>query len=141
MVKRLVARMRMADFQFLAPPIQQNYVRKIQAHEQMETDEQQKILAANSEYIPTGGYMVVCDIYVGDPANPDKTRRARIPYEAIAWLVKRLEAQGQSLDDLESMNQGAVSQMAQMLLQRRQGAGSNGMAPGPAQQPAMAPQG
>ena len=125
-VKRLVSRKKQADFKFLSPQIQNNYANLISQHEQAEAMRQQKIMAAKSEYIPSGGYMVVCDLYVGDPQNPDKTRRARIPYESLAWLIQQLESQGQSLQQLESMNQGAVAQMADMI-SRKPGAPPDGM--------------
>lgn len=132
MIKRLVSRMRQADFKFLPPEIQQGYQMQMQAHQQAEVDRLAMIQKAEAGFVPTGGYMVVCDLYVSDPANPEKTRRARIPYEALKWLIEKLETQGQSLDELEKMNQGAVSQMAQQLLQRGQGAQANGMAGAPA---------
>lgn len=128
-VKRLVSRKRQADFKYLDPQIQMNYDQLIQMHEQYEVEVQRKLMAAKSEYIPSGGYMVVCDLYVGDPKDPTKTRRARIPYESMAWLIKQLEAQGQSLQQLESMNQGAMAQMAEMATGR--GGSPNGMGGSP----------
>lgn len=128
-VKRLVSRMRQADFKQLPLQVQQNYGRLVQEHEQAEVIVQRKIMAAKSQYIPTGGYMVVCDLYVGDPKDPTKTRRARVPYESMAWLIQQLEAQGQSLAQLEAMNQGAVAQMASMVTGN--GGRLNGMSPNP----------
>jgi hypothetical protein len=128
LIKRLVARMRQADFKFLPPMAQMSYQRFVQALEQQEALRQQKLLAAEQGFIPTGGYMVTTDLYVSDPTNPLKTRRARVPYESLAWLIKTLEDQGNDLDQLESMNQGALSQMAGMIQNR--GPGANGMAPG-----------
>lgn len=114
-VKRLVARMRQADFKYLSPQIQQNYQNKIQVHEQMQSQQLIQMQRAEQGYIPSGGYLVTCDFYVNDPADPNKTRRARLPYESIQWLVKHLEAQGQGLDQLETMNQGAQAQIAGMV--------------------------
>lgn len=71
--------------------------------------------------------MVVVDFYVSDPADPNKTRRARIPYESLKWLIDKLDQQGQTQDELEKMNSGAMAQMAQML---------NNRSPITAQQPA-----
>lgn len=142
MVKRLVSRTRQADFRFLPPVVQQNYSKMIQQYENAITMEQQQIQAAKDGFIPTGGYMVVCDIYVQDPANPANTRRARIPYESIQWLIQRLETQGSSLQQLESMNQGALAQMSQMMVANKQGIPPQGAAPGqrpPMQQPQRPP--
>ena len=115
MVKRLVSRMRQADFSYLDPQVQQNYQQMTQQYEHAISIQQQQIQAAKDGFIPTGGYMVVCDIYVADPASPEKTRRARLPYEALQWLVQRLETQGSGQQQLEDMNQGALAQMSQMM--------------------------
>lgn len=135
-VKRLVARMRQADFKYLSPEIQATYKAKVEVHQQMEAQRLTQLQRAEQGYIPTGGYLVTCDFYVNDPASPDKTRRARLPYEAIQWLVKHLEAQGQSLDELESMNPGAQGQLANMVTSQSFQQGSL-PAPGDANQPPM----
>lgn len=126
MIKRLVKRVRQGDFKFLPPEVQQNYTQMIALHQMAETERLRKLQMAQAGFIPTGGYLVVCDLYVPDPTNPAKTRRARIPYESLTWLIKKLEAQGQSQDELEKMNQGAVEQMAQLLI-NKQDLQSNGM--------------
>lgn len=125
-IKRAVSRMRQPDFKSLNPAIQQRYEQYVMGHQQAEASNIQQIQMAEQGFIPTGGYLVVVDFYVADPQDPAKTRRARIPYEAIKWLIEKLETQGQSLDELEKMNHGALAQMAQQI----QGSGgANGMAP------------
>jgi hypothetical protein len=119
MIKRLIHRMRQPDFRNLAPQIQQNYAMLLQQHEQMETQQQQQLQAAEAGYIPTGGYLVGCDFYVDDPADPGKTRRARVPYQSLDWLIKRLDQQGMGLEKLEGMQQGALSDMASMMLSQK----------------------
>jgi hypothetical protein len=48
--------------------------------------------------------MIGADIYVAyDPQDPTKSRRARIPYDAVKWLLDRLEAQGTSLQGIDGM--------------------------------------
>jgi hypothetical protein len=131
MVKRLVARMRQADFQAMNPKIQQLYAYAVKAHEQAEAKNQAAIQAAAAGYIPTGGYMVTCDLYVQDPLNPGRTKRARIPYQAVEWLVKKLETQGQSLEQLERMNSGAQAEMAGMISSQRALSGAGPMDKGP----------
>ncbi len=116
MVRRLASRKRQADFKYLPAHIQQAYDVLIQIHEQMEADNLAKLQAAEAGFIPTGGYLVTCDFYVADPKDPSKTRRVRLPYEAVQWLIKKLETQGQSLEQLESMQQGAQAQIAEMLI-------------------------
>lgn len=114
MVKRLTARMRMADFQFLAPEIQQNYAMRLAAHEEELALQAKELQAAQAGFIPTGGYLVACDFYVQtDPADPSKTKRVRLPSDALAWLIERLETQGASLEQLESVNDANLVQIAQ----------------------------
>lgn len=114
MVKRLTARMRMADFRFLPPQIQQNYAQRLDAHEQVLADEAQKIQMAESGFIPTSGYLVVCDLYVqSDPNDPEKTKRVRVPSDSLNWLIQKLQTQGASLDQLEQLNQRNLVEIAQ----------------------------
>ncbi len=140
-VKRATSRMRQGDFKFLAPQIQQAFDAYKNAHEQAEAMRQEQIQAAAAGYIPTDGYLVVCDLYVADPKDPAKTRRARLPYSSLQWLIKKLETQGQSLDELENMNQGAVAEMANMITQKRDAGGANGMAQSAPQRGDEMPQG
>jgi hypothetical protein len=127
MIKRLTARMRQADFKMLDPRIQNNYASRLQAHEVAIVKEQEAIKAANSEFIPTGGYLVTCDFYVADPKDPSKTKRVRLPYESVSWLMKRLETQGSSQEALEQMNQGALAEMSKMFVQQTAPGVPNGM--------------
>ncbi len=112
MVKRLTHRMKQSDYRLLPPEVQANYDRKLNEHESMEAFNQEKIMHAKSGYVPTGGYMVVCDIYVPDPADPAKTKRARVPYEALNWLIMRLEEQGTAIAQLDGLPSGALSGIA-----------------------------
>lgn len=114
-IKRLVLRTRKPDFKFLPPQVQQAYAQLIQAHEQMESMRQRQVQQAEQGYIPTGGQLLGCDFFVTDPTDASKTRRARLPSEAINWLVTQLEAQGQSLQQLEGLNGGAQAQIAGMM--------------------------
>lgn len=131
MIRRLVNRVRKPDFKYLPPEIQQNYSEKIMLHQQAEAMRLEQIKAMESELIPTGGFLVSCDFYEADPADPSKTKRVRLPSEAIQWLIKMLQGQGKDLAQLEAMNQGSLAQMAQMLVQKKQGQAYNGMAPVP----------
>jgi hypothetical protein len=120
-IKRLILRSRKPDFRFLPPQVQQAYAMLIQQHEQLESQRQMQVQQAEQGYIPTGGQLLGCDFFVTDPENPSKTRRARLPSEAIQWLVTHLEAQGQSLESLEGLNPGGQGQIAQMMIQQRGG--------------------
>jgi hypothetical protein len=135
MVKRFVSRTRQADFKQLSPEVQANYKQIIQEYEMAISNQQQQIQAAKDGYIPTGGYMVTVQVYVADPTSPGKTRLARVPYEAVQWLIKKLEAQGMGQQQLEQMNAGAMQQVAAQMIQQR---GMQGAPPQPMPQPAMA---
>lgn len=112
MLKRLIHRMKQADFQFLPQGSQMLYARKVKEHEVIIADQQRKMIAAKADLIPSGGYMVTCDIYLPDPMDPSKTKRARIPYEALNWLIKRLEDQGSSIKELSGLPQSSVLSIA-----------------------------
>lgn len=112
-IKKLTLRMRKPDFRFLPPPVQQNYQERVHLHQQMEAKNQEAIQRAQAGFIPTDGYLVTCDFYVPDPGDAAKTKRARVPYTAMAWLIKQLEIQGQSQQQLEDMNHGALAELAQ----------------------------
>lgn len=115
-IKRLTGRMRQADFKYLDPAIQQNYAMRLQAHEQAEAAQLQAIQQAQSGFCPTGGYLVACDFYVqSDPNDPSKTKRVRLPSESLQWLIDKMETQGASLEQLETVNQENLSQISQMI--------------------------
>lgn len=138
-IKRLVQRVRKADFQFLPPQVQNNYNQKISLHQQFEARNQVALQRANQGFIPTGGYLVTCDFYVNDPSDPTggKTRRARFPYQALDWLLKQLESQGQDQQALADMNEGSQAQIANQVTQMSGG----GQPPSPGQPGPMKPPG
>lgn len=111
-IKRLSGRVRKPDFRFLPPQVQQMYLDRIHQSEEFEAQRQVQVQRAEQGYIPTGGQLLGCDFFVTDPASPSKTRRARIPSESVQWLVTQLQAQGQSLDQLETLNGGAQAELA-----------------------------
>ncbi len=134
MMKRLSSRMRQASFKYLDQEIQANFENKMNVHKAYEAQNQIRIQRASQGYIPTDGYLVACDFYVKDPSDKNgvKTRRARVPYSALQWLVEHLEAQGQGLETLEDMNQGVAAGVAdQMSSGPQQGSSPDGMG-GPA---------
>jgi hypothetical protein len=121
-VKRIDLRISQPDFVYLHPAIQQMYRAKKQMHEQMMSIQAEKLAAAKNEYIPTGGAMIATDMYVPNPKGPDApAKRVRIPYQAVDWLVQRLETQGMGLDALEAQNKQTLTEVAGMLMQSRGG--------------------
>lgn len=117
LIKRLVTRTRKADFKFLPPQVQMMYQQVIAQLIEMDAEEQRKIQEAAQGFIPMSGMAVVCDIYVPDPNNSSKTMRARVPYDALTWLLKRLEEQGASQAAIMQQQQAVVAQTAQALMQ------------------------
>lgn len=116
MLKRLAHRMKQRDYQFLHPAIKQNYERKKNEHLQYKSQELEAVRAAQAGYIPTDGYLVTLDFYVSDPKDPAKTRRARLPYAAVSWLIGQLEKQGMTQQGLSQMNEQFLAQLSQRVL-------------------------
>jgi hypothetical protein len=116
LIKRLATRTRKADFKFLSPEIQSMYQQVIQQLMDMDAEEQRKIQEAAAGFIPMSGMAVVCDIYVPDPNNSSKTMRARVPYDSLTWLLKRLEEQGASQQSIMQQQQAIVAQTADRFL-------------------------
>jgi len=114
-IKKLINRMKMADFKFLDPAIQNLYAEKIAGHEQMIAQMQQEIKAAQSEFIPSGGFSVKADFYVPNKEDPNKTSRVSVPSESLQWLLDRLEQQGSSQEVLMQLQEGAQADVANMV--------------------------
>lgn len=117
-IKRLVNRIKKPDFATLHPEIQKNFTEKVRAHEYVDAQQKMEILRAQQGLIPTDGYLVVCDFYVTH--EDGKTKRIRLPYSSLNWLIQQLKAQGHALEDLEKMSQGALAEMSGMMSQRQQ---------------------
>jgi hypothetical protein len=109
-IKRLTNRIRQSDFSLLDPQIQQNYDDYVAAYEQIEADKQRQLLAAQAEYIPTGGALVKVDYYVS--TGDGKVQRATVPAQAVDWLIQRLADQGNSMEQLAQLPTGAQSEIS-----------------------------
>lgn len=131
LVKRFTARQTKADYDTLHPFIKQIYDNAIASCEEIKTQQTLAIKQAESEFIPTGGYLVASDFYVPDPNNPQKLpKRVRLPSESLAWLIDKLNAQGSDQQTLEGINKGALSDMAKMLVSKMGMPGQRQMLPG-----------
>lgn len=123
LIKKFTNRVRKPDFQTLSPQVQQLYKQAITTHEQLKTQQEVLLKQAQSQFIPTGGYLVAADLYVPNKEDPSKLpKRVRLPSEAVNWLINQLDAQGSDQQTLEGINKGAQSEMSQMFLQQLQGA-------------------
>lgn len=139
LIKRLTTRTRKADFKFLAPQIQQMYQQVISQLIDMDAEEQRKIQEAAAGFIPMSGMAVVCDIYVPDPSNTSKTMRARVPYDALTWLLKRLEEQGASQQSIMQQQQSIVAQTAGHITNSPSQPQQGAILPQPGMQPPLNP--
>jgi hypothetical protein len=113
-------RMKQADFRMLNPQIQQLYIRYVQQHEAEMKRKSEAQQAAQDGMIPTGGALITCSMQVPDPKNPESTKQVRLPYEALVYLMKKLDAQGKDLETLQQMNQGAMAEMMTQMQQNPQ---------------------
>jgi hypothetical protein len=109
LVKRATNRMREADFQMLDEQIQENYKAYVNEHMTMLDENKQALVRAQSGLIPDGGALVGIDYYVQDPKNPERTRRARVPYDAISWLIQKLDDQGTFKKMMGAVPDGALA--------------------------------
>lgn len=117
-IDALSFRMGQPDYEQLPQPIQMMYEDKLQQHEQAQAQQLAEIQRAKDGFIPTGGFLVSCDFYQADPANPSKTKRVRIPSEALDWLIKQMKVQGTELGALENMSQGVLQDISGLLEKR-----------------------
>lgn len=136
--KRILKRMRQPDFKFLSPQIQGNYQQKLQVHQQIDAFQKMQISRAEQGFIPTSGLLVPVDMYAQDPSDPTgvKTRRARLPQDALEWLMKQLEVQGTATQELQGMPQALQAKYADTFLRNGMGGPS-----GPPSQPPSGPSG
>lgn len=123
MIKRLMTRSRKPDFGFLDPQIQKNYQEKMQIHQQMEAYKQLQIQQAAAGYIPTGGYLAKCDVWISDPKNPTQTHRLELPSESINWLMTRMQAQQGAMAPLAGLPTDAQAGIASNVTQLKARAG------------------
>lgn len=109
LVSRAMNRMRESDFNLLDEQIKANYQAYVQEHLAMVDETAQALQRAQSGFIPDGGALIGLDFFVEDPNNPERTRRARMPYDAVSWLAKKLEDQGSFKKLAGTMPDGAVA--------------------------------
>lgn len=115
-INAITHRMKQADFKMLPPQVQQLYAQLLQQHEQLQQQKMDAEKAAQAGFIPTGGSLITCSMHAPDPNNPGKSIQVRLPYEALTFLMKRLEAQGTGMEQLQDLNSGARQDIAQGFL-------------------------
>ena len=59
-------------------------------------------------------------MYVESDDPKKQPKRARVPQMAVQWLMNQLEVQGNSMSQLEGMEQSTMAQMARMMQKQQQ---------------------
>ena len=113
-LKHLASRQKERDYSLLSPQIQQLYDQYEQYHLQKVDAEMQAAKDAQNEFVPTSGAMIACDMYVAADDPEKAPKRVRVPYQSLEWLLKVLEQQGSSLQNMENMNQAQLAELAQV---------------------------
>lgn len=109
LVNRATLRMNAPDFILLPEPIQQAYQQYIAAHLDIVAQQREATLRAQSGLIPDGGAMVGVDFFIQDPNNPERTRRARVPYDSLNWLIQKLQDQGTFKREMALLPESAIA--------------------------------
>ncbi len=125
--KKLSSRMNQEDYNQLPPQVHQLYDMKLEMHEKLIVQQAQELQAAQAGFIPSGGYLVKMDYYITGGKDGTSTKRVSVPSESIAWLLDKLQKQGNQMSELVDVGGGPSSDMARMMLQEQQAQG-----PGPA---------
>ena len=76
----------------------------------------QALKDAESEFIPSSGALVKADLYVNDPNSPTKSSRAKVPADALQWLLDKLATQGINFEELERLQNSAAADIANEFL-------------------------
>jgi hypothetical protein len=113
MIKRLENRIRMSDFKFLDPQIQELFLHARDGYQAMDVQEKLAIQRAQQGFIPTSGPLIKTDLQTSEPNSTGgvKTTRAAFPVDALSWLQKQLESQGTALTNIEDVPQSAQAAM------------------------------
>jgi hypothetical protein len=109
LVNRATMRMNQPDFMLLPQEAQAAYEEYNAAHLAIVEEQKQAMLRAQSGFIPDGGAMVGVDFFIQDPSNPERTRRARVPYDSLNWLIQKLQDQGTFKRQMELMPESAIA--------------------------------
>lgn len=115
-IKKLATRMAQEDYNQLPDQVKRLYEMKLQMHEQLEVQKAQELQAIEAGFIPSGGYLVKMDYYVAGGKDGSSTKRVSVPSESIAWLLDKLQKQGNQLQELTQAGPGPASDMSKMFL-------------------------
>lgn len=114
LIEALTHRMKKSDFRFLPPNVQQNYQKKLIAHEEFYKRQLVAIEQSKMGAVPQGGFLTTVNASWFNPATA-RTERIKVPSEAIEWLVQKLQTQGafaQELGTLPEQSQAEIGSVA-----------------------------
>lgn len=117
-LKTIANRMKQSDWIFLPQPVKDAFMGKTQEHTQFKTQIEQRVLALKSEYIPSDGHLVACDLYEPNADASKMAKRVRLPESALKWLLDRMQQQNGSQASLQAMNPAQAAGMADMMMQQ-----------------------
>jgi hypothetical protein len=135
-IGRLYARQKMRDYDLLPQQVKLAYEQKIQQHQELKAQELAQLKLLEGQFIPMNGALIGVDQFVTVPNAHGgvKTVRARVPSDAVQWLIGKLEQQGQQQAKLSQMPPAAQGDLAQPVQTQSQAfLASQGM-PQPGQQ-------
>jgi hypothetical protein len=130
-IDAITHRMKQADFNLLHPQVKDLYNQYLTIHEEQMQQKMNATQAAKDGFIPTGGALITWQMTMPDPTSSSGTKQVRIPYEACMYLIKKLEAQGLTLAELETMNDGVILDMMNRMGQQAPGGAPGTMMPPP----------
>jgi hypothetical protein len=120
MLDALTYRMSQPDYDLLSEDIKALYQQREQQYQQQIAQQQAEQKMAEAGSIPASGPLVGVDYYVPDPQRKNGTTRAKLPMDAVNWLMQKLETQGISqaqLNQLSQQDQSAIGMMTAQLTQ------------------------
>ena len=120
LVKKLDNRMRQPDFKLMHSYIQGNYKEQRDIRLQLIEQMRQRALRDQAGMIPASGALIDAGIWIPDPQDPAKTRRLRLPEDAVAWLFQKLQDQGYMQAQLAKMGPELNSQRVALAEQNQQ---------------------
>jgi len=112
-IGRMGHRMLQGDYKNLHEHIRTNYQMQKQQRMQLAEQLRQKTIRDNSGLIPTSGALIDAGAWIPDPTAEDasKTKRLRLPQDAVYWLYEKLQDQGFMQAELNKMTPETQAQL------------------------------
>ena len=131
--KMLTARMSRPDFQFLDPRAQAAFQQFLSVCEAGVAEAENERLRIEKGVVPTDGALISTDMYRTVPnasGTGMKTEKMKLPQSSLEWLVKVMEAQGVTQDNLSGLpadSQGRIMDNVTTAAEAAGGMGGQGV--------------